>query len=159
MKKRAEETANAEIARVPTRRSIAIRVNVTPSRDPEPEIFVAEADRQTRDPWDLTDDEKRQVLVCSRSLIGSLFRASLSTFSPLVRRWLYYYFILFYFIFCKSECNRSGTTANRKNDGSGTREFYENVHIAVSSFKLLRLFCRLYPLVDTRVTLYHFAAT
>lgn len=32
------------------RRSIAIRVNATPSRDPEPEIFVAEADRQTRDP-------------------------------------------------------------------------------------------------------------
>lgn len=32
------------------RRSIAIRVNATPSRDPELEIFVAEADRQTRDP-------------------------------------------------------------------------------------------------------------
>lgn len=50
MKKRSGKTTNAEIARVPTRRSIAIRVNATPSRDPEPEIFVAEADRQTRDP-------------------------------------------------------------------------------------------------------------
>lgn len=47
---RSGKTTNAEIARVPTRRSIAIRVNATPSRDPEPEIFVAEADRQTRDP-------------------------------------------------------------------------------------------------------------
>lgn len=76
MKKRSGETTNAEIAHVPTRRSIAIRVNATPSRDPEPEIFVAEADRQTRDPWDLTDDEKRQVLVCSRKHRLTLSRLS-----------------------------------------------------------------------------------
>lgn len=99
MKKRSGKTTNAEITRVPTRRSIAIRVNATPSRDPEPEIFVAEADRQTRDPWDLTDDEKRQVLVCSRKYQPALSHLSSSTSFPLIRRSLF---------FCSIECNSIG---------------------------------------------------
>lgn len=135
---RSGTTTNPEIARVPTRRSIAIRVNATLSRDPEPEIFVAEADRQTRDPWDLTDDEKRQVLVC-------FSQTPARSFAPLVRlpfRW----FVVGYF-FYSTECNRSGTFANLR---IGRMTVTNSMKMSTSRYRRLNS-CDYYFVVFTRL--------